>query len=651
MDKSHDKFFWHPTEELKNNSNLAHFLASHQLADYDELLAKADSDPQWFWSECIKTLDMQFYEPPTKVMDLSKGIEWPQWCVGGKTNFALNCLDKHKGTPVWDKTVIEWEGEDGARRAWTLGHLNEETCKAANALRALGLGKGDCIGIYMPMIPETAAAFLAVTKIGGIVIPLFSGFGTSPISVRLNDGKAKAVFTADGTYRRGSVVPLKDTISEAAKEIPSLEHIITFKRMGNDVIWEEGRDHWWHDIVSSQSAEAETEVLNASDPMMLAYTSGTSGMPKGTVSSQISLILKGLSDLSLLMDFNSDDKLLWMSDFGWIVGPMAIGVTCYFGATFVMTEGTPNYPDAGRIWRLIDDYKITYMGIAPTIARMYMSAPPETYQQHDVSSLRMTLSTGEPWTPDAWIWLMENICKGKAPILNYSGGTEISGGILGTTPLHSLKPCSFGGPLPGMGVDIVDDDVNTVEVGKVGELIMRKTSPGLTIGLWNNPDKYIESYWSYFPGVWRQGDWASRDADGCYYISGRSDDTLKISGKRTGPAEIEGLLMQTTKLADCAVVGIPDDKTGSAIVCVCIPKPGIEVNDALKAELSEVVVKGHGKSFLPKRIYFVEDLPRTNNLKIMRRVIKAAICGKNPGDLSSLVNPETVEYLIEIADL
>jgi len=637
---------WRPDAAIVEAANLTAFIRACGLDSLDDLDARAEAEPEWFWDAIIRYIGIRFDTPYSRIMDTSAGIPWTKWCVGGHTNAVLSCLDRHAETPVTlAREAVVWEGEDGHTRTWTYAELITETACLAEGMRDLGLGPGDVIAIYMPMVPEIVAAYLAIVKIGGIVLPLFSGFGAGAVAGRLNEGGARAVLTVDGTNRRGKAVAMKPVLDEAAAGTPVLEHIIVLDSIGLELSMVEGRDHDWRMLTKGRAERSETTIVGADDPMMLIFTSGTTGRAKGTVHSHCGFPTKVALDLGLCLDFKPEDRMLWMSDMGWLVGPiLVVGVTL-LGGTLVLAEGAPDYPQKGRIWRLIEDFGVTFLGIAPTIVRNFMRYGTAEIETRDLSSLRVVASTGEPWNPDSWLWLFEHVCGGRVPILNYSGGTEIGGGIVTSTMIHPLKPCSLAGPIPGMAADVVDAQGRTVPRGAVGELVMRQPSIGLTRGLWHDPDNYLDSYWSNIPGLWVHGDFASIDEDGFWYIHGRSDDTIKIAGKRTGPAEIESLLLDGGRVVEAAVIGVPDKIKGQAVVCVCVPAADEQRNQALAKSLSQSVVRSLGAPFRPKRVVFADDLPKTRNMKIMRRVVRAAYLGEEPGDLSSLVNPESYKAL------
>ncbi|HMA88661.1 MAG TPA: AMP-binding protein [Burkholderiales bacterium] len=637
-------YAWSPDARTVEQANATALMRRLGVARYEDLLAIADDEPERFYRALLAAVDFRFYRSYERALDESRGIAWPRWCVGGTTNVVLNALDRWRGTPTWDKPALVWEGEDGARRDLSYAELNREVCRFAGGLRTLGLGRGDVIAVYMPNVPEAVVAMLAAAKIGAIVMPLFSGFGADALAARLQLGGAKALVTVDGSARRGKLVDAKSVADEAAASSPTLAHLIVLRRAGNAVAWNGRRDRWWHELVAGQRDTAPTEQMEADAPYLLIFTSGTTGKPKGVVLTHVGFPMKVVVDLWLTMDFKAEDRMLWMSDMGWVVGPIIVYGVPVMGGTLVLAEGAPNFPDAERMWRLVEAHRVSYLGVAPTTIRSFMAQKSEPWKRYDLSRLRICVSSGEAWTPDAWQWLFDKVGGGRMPLLNFSGGTEMIG-IVGCTVLRPLKPCGFNTPIPGTGADVLDEQGRSTPPGTVGELVMRRPPIGLTQGIWRDAERYIQTYWSTWPDIWHHGDFASRDADGHWFIWGRSDDTLKIAGKRTGPAEVEALLMATGRLAEAAAIGVPDPVKGSALVLVCSLKAGIAPSRELEQELAHAVTHGLGTPFSPKAVLLVSDLPKTRNLKIMRRVIRAAYLGEDPGDLSSLVNPESVDEL------
>lgn len=639
---------WWPDHDTVENANLTRFMRALGIESFEALNEYASAQPAEFNDALIRFLDYRFQRPYEQVLDLGEGLPFARWCVGGQTNVVLNCIDRRRGTERYQQEALVWEGEDGQVSSWTFADLDRETCRLAWGMRQLGLGRGDVVGMYLPNLQQAAAAMLAVVKIGAILLPMFSGFGADAIAQRLNDGKAKALITVDGSLRRGKAMGAKIIVDEALRQCPGVQHVVVLNHLATEHEWQPGRDHWWHELVAGAPADYQsvpTEAVPADAPFLLMFTSGTSGRPKGVVHSHCGFPVKTALDLSLCMDLKPEDRFLWMSDMGWLVGPILVFGGLLVGSTVVLAEGAPNYPQPDRLWRLIERHRVSFLGLAPTVARLSMSLDAAAIEALDLSCLRVIVSTGEPWTPEAWNWTFERVGHKRVPLLNYSGGTEV-GGILTGTVIHPLKPCGFAGPVPGTGADIVDNEGNSVAPGVTGELVMRSASIGLTRGLWQDRERYLDSYWSRLPDLWVHGDFASRDADGMWYVHGRSDDTLKIAGKRTGPSEIEALLLATGLLDDAAAIGIPDPVKGTAVVCVCVPRAGIERAGARK-RLSDAVAAGLGGAFKPARIILVDDLPRTRNMKMMRRVVKAAWLGENPGDLSTLVNPEAVDAIRE----
>ena len=639
---------WRPSTEITAKSNLQRFMYQHGLQSLGELQERSTTDIAWFWGAVLKELDIRFRQPYSQMVDLSRGAAWPQWCVGGVMNIVDNCLGRYADTAADWKIAIRWEGEQGQTRRLSYFELRCAVNRMANALRGLGLHKGDVIGVLMPMTPEVVVAMLAIIKIGAIFLPLFSGFGAQAIASRLTDGRAKALFTADGCFRRGKLVPIKPVADEAAALTPSLRHVIVLSRTGSEVPWHKGRDHWWHDLMALARDEAETTATSAEAPMMLLYTSGTTGRPKGALHTHCGFPIKAAQDLNQGFDLHPDETLFWVTDMGWMMGPWLVFGTLLNRATMLLYDGAPDWPEPDRLWALVERHQVTTLGLAPTLARALLRHGDGPVRQHDRSSLRKFGSTGEPWNPDPWLWLFHSAGDGRLPIINYSGGTEISGGILGGNVLTPLKPCSFAGPLPGMAADVVDDESHSVR-GQVGELVLRQPWLGMTRGFWHDSQRYLDTYWSRFPGLWLHGDWAAVDNDGFWYILGRSDDTIKTAGKRIGPAEVESVLVGHPAVSEAAAIGIPDELKGEALACFCVLKPGHAPDENLREELRWRVSGALGKALAPSVLKFLPELPKTRNAKVMRRLIRAAYLGQALGDVSSLENPSAVEEIKKAA--
>ena len=644
---------WQPNPEWIAQSNLQRFMDRHGIGSYDALLRRAVEDISWFWDAVMEDLDIRFAHPYSQIVDLEAGAPFAQWCVGGQMNIIHNCLDKWQATETAAEPALIWEGEEGQCATLTYAQLHQEVCRCANALRSLGIGRGDAVGLYMPMIPELAVAFLAVVKIGGIVLPLFSGYGPSAISSRLNDADAKAVFTADGFLRRGKAVAMKATLDRALSDVPSVQHVIVCKRLpassaAPPLPWHDERDHWWHELIPAQASAAETSPTSAETPLMIIYTSGTTGRPKGALHTHCGFPVKAAQDMRHAMDLKAGERMYWMTDMGWMMGPWLVFGTLLNGATMFFFDGSGDYPSVDRIWELCARHGITHLGLSPVLVRSLMPHGSDAVTRHDLSRLRAVGSTGSPWDPVSWLWVFEHVLESRKPILNYTGGTEISGGILAGNFFKPLKPAAFGGPIPGMDADVVDEAGNPVR-GQVGDLIIRQPWIGMTRGFWGDNERYLDTYWRRFDGLWVHGDFCAIDEDGLWYILGRSDDTIKVAGKRLGPAEVEAIVNAHPDVTESAAVAVPHPLKDNEVVVFAVLRSGVAASEALRTMLQERITTELGRPLRPKEVRFCAALPKTRNAKVMRRVIRAAYLGEDPGDISSLEDPTTVQAIQKAA--
>ena len=637
---------WRPSDEYVERANITRFMRAHDIGTYEELVKRSQDDIQWFWDAVVKDLGIEFSEPYERVLDTSDGIPWSKWFVGGTINLGHNCVDRWaERTP--ERAAVIWEGEDGQTRRVTYAGLRDMADRAANALLTLGVRSGDTVGIFMPMAPETVAATLACAKVGAVSVPIFSGFGADAVAKRLEDAGAKILFTADGSYRRGQPASMKRIADEACATAQNVEHVIMWRRFADrgllpDVPWTEGRDHDWIELLTDRPAPFDTPALESEHPLMLAYTSGTTGRPKGSVHVHGGFLVKVAAEVAYQTDLHEDEILFWVTDLGWIMGPWEIVGAGALGATVFLYEGAPNHPAPDRIWDMVERHGITTLGVSPTLIRALIPAGEEHVRKHDLSSLRVLGSTGEPWNPEPYMWLFNEVGGGRCPIINISGGTEVGACFLSPLPITELKPTTLRGAALGMDVDVWGPDGTPVAPGEVGELVCKKPWPAMTRGVWRDPQRYLDTYWNRWPDVWVHGDWATIDPDGFWFLHGRSDDTMNIAGKRLGPAEVESALTEHPAVAESAAVGIPHAVKGEAIWCFVVTKPGIDTGDELAAELARVVSDHLGKSFKPERVIFVDELPRTRSAKILRRAIRATVMGEEAGDLSSLENPSAL---------
>jgi acetyl-CoA synthetase len=616
---------------------------SEGISNYKELVEKSVSDIAWWWEKAEKTLKVEWFEPYKKIYDSSRGIEWTDWFVGGKLNVSHNILDRH-AKPLRNKLALIWEGEDGEVKKYTYLELFREVNRFANVLKSFGVGKGDVVAIYLPMLPETVISLIAAFKIGAVAMPIFSGFSAAAVNTRLVDSGAKVAVTADGSYRRGKEVPLKSELDKAI-EGTEVDKVVVVSRLGKEVEMKEERDIYWHEI--TESKKCESVAMDPNDAALLLYTSGTTGRPKGVVISHAGALLQSSKEIYFNLDLKSEDVFLWITDIGWMMGPWQIIGCQHLGGTHVIFEGAPNYPEEGRIWRMIEDYQISILGGSATVFRMLKRYGSELIEEYDTESLRATGNTGEPIDHDTWMWLLKDVGKERCPIINLSGGTEIFGCFLLPSPVMPLKPTTLGYQGLGMDIDVFDDSGKPVRQ-QVGYLVCKKPAPSMTRGFWNDPERYIQTYWSRWRGVWYHGDWAYIDEDGYWYLLGRADDVVKVAGKRMGSAEVETIVNSHKAVQESACIGVPHELKGEVLWIFVTLKPGFEENDEIRKEIESLIVEQLGKPFKPERIIFVPDLPRTRSGKIMRRLIRSIVAGTELGDTSALENPESLEKIRQV---
>jgi acetyl-CoA synthetase len=635
---------WEPTPEYIENANVTRFMRAHGISDFWELVRRSQDDIEWWWDAAIKDLGIDFFTPYDKVLDDSKGPQWTTWFPGSTVNLAHNTVERHAASELAGSPAIVWEGEDGDVRRLTYADLRDLVHRIGAGLERLGVGKGDVVGVYMPMVPEAVASMYAIASIGAIYMPVFSGFGAPAVVTRLQDADAKVLLTATGFWRRGNKVPMKGSADEAVAESPSVEHVVVFDRFGDRDAPMGDKDAWWDDAFGADPGQRSALPLDPETPVMIAYTSGTTGKPKGSVHVHGGLLVKIATETHYQMDVRPGVVLYWVTDMGWIMGPWEMIGTHTSGACVLMYEGAPNYPEADRVWKMCAAHGVNILGISPTLVRALMPAGEDAVRKHDLSKLRILASTGEPWNPEPYKWFSEVVGGGKLPIINVSGGTEIGACFLGQSAVIPTKVCSLGAPSFGMAMDVFGPDGKPIR-GEVGELVCTKPWPAMTRGFWKSPERFIETYWSRWDDVWVHGDWASIDEDGYWYLHGRSDDTLNIAGKRIGPAEFESAAVEHPAVIECAAIGVPDEVKGETVWCFCIPAPGIEPSEELAQEVKKVIASELGKAFSPSQIKFVEELPKTRSAKILRRAIRAKVLGEDPGDLSSLENPSALEAI------
>jgi acetyl-CoA synthetase len=597
---------WEPPRDFIESTNVWRFMRRLGFADREAFLLFSRNDPERFWDEMVRELAIDWFEPYRQVVDTSRGPEWAQWFLGGRLNIAHNCLDRWAGS---GRVACIQESENGTTRALTFAELRRHANRVANGLRALGLEPGDRVALCLPMVPEILGILYGCFKAGLTVVPIFAGFGPGAIATRLQDSGARVLFTASHLERRGKRLPL-------AEKMPAVEHTIVVDGP----------------LFPGESEEAPTASLDSEARAFILYTSGTTGKPKGAVHTHAGCLAQMGKEIWLGFDHRDDDRFFWLSDIGWMMGPWTILGNHLFGGTIFLYDGAPDFPGPMRLWDMIERHHITTFGISPTATRLLSKNAGEL---PPMESLRLLGSTGEPWDDAAWMWFFERVGRRRCPIVNISGGTEIVGSFLFPLPIQPLKPCSLGGPAPGMATEVVDETGAPVR-GRTGYLVCTQPAPSMTRGIWNDPQRYLDTYWSRFPGWWYHGDWASVDEDGHWFLHGRADESMNVAGRKVGPAEVEDAMMRHPGVAEAAVIGVPDEVKGEAIVGYAVAKSGATLDPAA---VCAQVVDYLGPTFRPREVIVVAELPKTQSGKIVRRLMRQKYLGEPLGDLSTVANP------------
>ena len=613
---------WNPPPELIDRANLTRLQRALDAADYHELHRISVEEPDRFWPAVVADLGIEFSQRWDTVVDSARGPEWSTWFDGGRLNLARVCVHRWAS----DEEALVGLYEDGARESVSWAELSRQVTQLAEYLVELGVREGDRVALYMPMCPAVAVASHACAHIGAVQVPIFSGFAAPAVASRLEDSQAKVLICADWSLRRGKRIEMTETLLAAGTF--DVQFLIEWNR----------ETRTWPDAVTGQPGVLPPLEVASEAPYLLAYTSGTTGRPKGALHVQGGFLVSIAREVAYQVDVNRGDRIHFATDMGWIMGPWTVVGGGAVGATIVFAEGAPDWP-GDRLWRLVESEQVTMLGLSPTLVRALI---PNGEPRANLSSLRAFCTTGEPWNPDPYRWLFDRVGGARVPIVNISGGTEVGACFLTTVLTEPIKPVALGFPALGQDMDVVDGHGYKVRTGQVGELVCRKPWPGMTRGIWGDDERYLETYWRRFPGVWTHGDWASIDEDGYWYLHGRSDDTLNIAGKRIGPAELESAAIASGIVAEAAAVGVPHAVKGEVAWIFCVPVAGAKQNDEVVAA---AVADALGKPFKPERILWVGALPKTRSAKIVRRAVRARVLGKDPGDLSALENPESLEEI------
>ncbi len=632
-----------PTKGINTAGHLPTDTRLWPLKRYTEMHRRSLDDPEKFWAEEARKLD--WYQTWERVLDWDP--PYARWFVGGRLNASFQCADRHVKTWRKSKVAIYWEGEAGETRVLSYSTLFRAVNRFASVLKKLGVSKGDKVALYLPMVPELPVFMLACARIGAVHTVIFSGFSAQSIADRVNDIQAKVIVTADGGYRRGKIIPLKEITDEAVKLSPSVEKVIVVKRTGEKVPWTEGKDAWLSSLLDDAESLVTPEPMESNHPLYILYTSGTTGKPKGIVHSTGGYLVYNHSAYQWVFDIKEESVFWCTADVGWVTGHSSIVYApLSHGAAIVLYEGAPDYPTLDRWWDIIEKYGVTIFYTSPTAVRMFMRSGEKWLQKHDLSSLELLGSVGEPINPEAWQWYYKHIGKEKCPIVDTWWQTETGGIMISPTPgieAIPLKPGSATFPLPGIDASVVDTNGKELPTGQTGYLIIKKPWPGMLLDIYGNPGRYRRAYWSRYPNSYYTGDFAMRDEDGYFWLLGRADEVLNVAGHRIGTAELEDAAISHPAVAETAVASKPDEIKGEAIVLFVTLKEGELPSPTLKKEISQHLRKVIGPIATPDEIYFVESMPKTRSGKIMRRVLKAVASGQSLGDLTTLENEASVE--------
>ncbi len=635
---SEPAYLWRPEDHAwTRDSHLARFMAKHGHANFADLQAASVRDTAWFWDAAMQDMGVEWFTPYRQVRDDSRGFPWTKWFVGGEVNLAHNCVDRHVRDGHGGDVAIFYEPDSDhpeERRRCTYAELKDQVDDCAGALKAMGVGLGDSVALYAPMRIETVVVMMACARLGARFVPIFCGYGEAAVVERIQSCQARILFAVEQLHRRGKAAATGATARAAAAAVPSVQRVVCFDQPE------------WRRFLAAAPSFAGCERTAAEEPCLIIYTSGTTGRPKGTVHTHAGCLAQVGKELRYAFNLRAGEPFFWFTDIGWMMGPWEIIGCLLYRAPLVLFDGAPDHPTTDRLWQTLERLQVVTFAASPTLVRMFMRATEgKGPRAHDLSRLRVLGSTGEPWDETSYRWYFEQVGGGRCPIINISGGTEIMGCHLSVNPLVPLRPCSLGRAGLGMDVDVFTDEGRPAARGTVGHLVCKQPAPSMTKSFLHDDARYLETYYSQFPGVWYHGDWARQDEDGSWFVLGRSDDTIKVAGKRVGPAEVEGVLTSHPTVSEAATIGAPDDLKGQVLVCFVVAKPG---QTADPAALIRHVAAQMGKPLAPKAVHVVAALPKTRSGKILRGTILRVYTGQPAGDLTSVDNPAALEAIARL---